>query len=777
MWRWRDWVIHALNHNMPFDQFTTEQLAGDLLPGASLDQRIATGFNRNHRGNAEGGIIPEEYAVEYVADRVETTATVWMGLTLGCARCHDHKFDPITQADFYRTFAFFNNVPEKGRAVKFGNSPPLIKAPTPDQEAQLAALEARVAVAGRAFSDRSRDLGETQADWEARLTAAPQPVDWTITGDLLAHVPLNGTSEETFDGHRVASAGDVGAFGFDDKFSLAVWIRFESGQGGTILSRMTDVPQGDGYALVLEEGKLQANFVKRWLDDALRVESEHALPPGRWHHVMVTYDGSRVADGVRVYVDGRAEPIRALLDELNQSFKTAEPLRIGGGNGPEGRFRGKIKDVRIFGAVRTAVDAAVLATAEPIHSLAAIPPAQRTEAQSRKLRACFLAEYAPEPLRRAWRELAALRRQRETLIESFPTTMVMQELPTPRESFVLIRGQYDRRGERVGPDVPGCLPPLGDRERNRLGFARWLVDPAHPLTARVAVNRGWQAVFGAGLVRTAEDFGTRGDLPSHPELLDWLATELVRLRWDLKALQRQIVTSATYRQSSRATSELLRRDPENRLLARGPRLRLSAAQIRDQALAAGGLLVERLGGPSVKPYQPEGLWRELAEIKDYPQDHGPNLYRRGLYTFWKRTVPPPSMVAFDAPARETCTVRESRTNTPLQALTLLNDVTYVEAARALAQRAFHEAGPTSADRLTLAFRLATARRPTPDELRVLLSGYDEHLAHYRADLRAAHALIRAGEAPVDDKLDPAEVAATMVVVDVILNLDETITRE
>jgi hypothetical protein len=293
----------------------------------------------------------------------------------------------------------------------------------------------------------------------------------------------------------------------------------------------------------------------------------------------------------------------------------------------------------------------------------------------------------------------------------------------------------------------------------------------------VTVNRAWQAFFGAGLVKTAEDFGTRGDWPSHPELLDWLATEFVRLGWDVKALHRLIVTSATYRQSSRTTPERMKLDPENRLLARVPRLRLSAAQIRDQALATGGLLVERLGGPSVKPYQPEGLWRELAEIKEYAQDHGPDLYRRGLYTFWKRTVPPPSMAAFDAPTRETCTVRESRTDTPLQALTLLNDVTYVEAARALAQRVIREGGSTAEGRLTLAFRLATARRPTSEESRVLLAGYAEHLAHYRAHPDAALALIRAGEATVLDGVEPAELAATMVVAGLILNLDETITRE
>jgi hypothetical protein len=349
---------------------------------------------------------------------------------------------------------------------------------------------------------------------------------------------------------------------------------------------------------------------------------------------------------------------------------------------------------------------------------------------------------------------------------------------SPRPAFVLLRGQYDRPGERVQPGVPACLPPLpGGAGANRLGLARWLVDPNNPLTARVAVNRLWQMVFGTGLVKTAEDFGVQGEWPSHPELLDWLATELVCGGWDVKGVLRRIVTSATYRQSSRATADLRRRDPDNRLLARGPRLRLSAEMVRDQALAVSGLLSERLGGPSVKPYQPDGLWRELAEIKEYPQDHGPDLYRRGLYTFWKRTVAPPSMVAFDAPGRETCIVRESRTNTPLQALTLLNDVTYVEAARVLAQRVLAQGGPTPEGRIALAFRLATARRPDAEELRLLLDGYHAHLAHYRAEPAAARALVRAGEAKPDESLDSAELAATTVVAGVILNLDETITKE
>ncbi len=787
MWRWRDWVIEAYNANMPFDRFTIEQLAGDLLPEPTLDQRIATGFNRNHRGNAEGGIIPEEYAVEYVVDRVDTTATVWLGLTLGCARCHDHKFDPISQKEFYRVFAYFNNVPERGRAIKYGNSPPMIPAPTRDQQARLERLRRRLDRASAEFAALAPEIDAAQAAWERSVTS-DEGADWSIRRALLAHFSLDERLPEGaasrpgrigpaagLDGSAFVDAGDVGHFGFYDKFSLSAWVRADDSAGGPIVSRMKLTDHPDGYAVVLEGQRVQVHLTKRWLDDALRVETERALEPGEWHHIAVTYDGSRFASGVNVFIDGRAEPTRVLLDELNQSFDNTEPFRIGAGG--SGRFRGRIDDVRVFGDVLDPEELAILAVAEPVGAIVAIPPRERTPSQSRKLATYFLEACAPNDQRAAHDRVEALGRERDQLVESFPTTMVMAELTTPRPAFVLKRGQYDQPGERVAPGVPSCLPPLPTgAPDNRLGFARWVVDPGNPLTARVAVNRYWQSYFGTGLVRTAEDFGTQGEPPSHPELLDWLATEFVRSGWDVKALQRQIVTSATYRQSSRLTPELLSRDPENHLLARGPRLRLSAEMIRDGALAASGLLVERLGGPSVKPYQPDGLWKELADT-EYPQGHGPDLYRRSLYTFWKRTIPPPLMATFDASGREACTVREVRTNTPLQALELLNDVAFVEAARSLAARAMTEGGDTPESRLTLAFRLATGRFPRPGELTILGQDFQAHLARFRDDPDAARALLAVGESPRDTALDPAEHAAYTAVANLILSLDETITKD
>jgi hypothetical protein len=769
MWRWRDWVIDALNANMPFDQFTIEQLAGDMLLGATLQQRIATGFNRNHRGNAEGGIIPQEYAVEYVADRVETTSTVWLGMTIGCARCHNHKFDPITQRDFYQLFAYFNNVPEKGKAIKFGNSPPLISAPTTRQQRQLDELERRLAAANDRLAKFSPARATAQAEWE-RAVDRQTASDWTISDGLVAHYDLRG--------RELPVKENVADFGFFDRFSFAVRVHANGPGNGTILSRMVDDDsRGEGYQVRLVDGKIQVNLVKRWLDDAIRVETQNRVPADRSAHVVVTYDGSRVAAGVQVYLDGRAEPLIVHLDDLNQSFQTKQPLRIGIGGGPASRFDGSIAEVRIFQRALSSDDAQLLATSDSIGEILAVPAPKRTAAQARKLAACFLDRYAPPEIREAHAEAARLRGERTTLVESFPTTMVMEEMPRPRKTHVLIRGQYDRPGAAVEPGVPSALGSLpANVASNRLALARWLVDPTHPLTARVAVNRYWQLLFGAGLVKTVDDFGAQGEWPSHPELLDWLAIEFIRSAGDVKSMHRRIVTSAANRQASHVSPAMLARDPENRLLARGPRLRLSAEMIRDQALAASGLLVERLGGPSVKPYQPAGLWKELAEVDDYPQDHGEKLYRRSLYTFWKRTVAPPTMTTFDAPLRETCWVRVARTNTPLQALVLLNEPTFVEAARVLAERIMKE-DTTVNGRLTLGFRLFVARPPRPRELEILRGHFEGQLQRFRENERAAKAFLSVGESKPSERLSPVEMAAYAATVGLIMNLDDTVTKE
>lgn len=802
MWRWRDWVIDAYNRNLPFDQFTIEQLAGDLMPGATPQQRLATGFNRNHRGNGEGGIVPEEYAVEYVVDRVDTTATVWMGLTMSCARCHDHKYDPLTQQDFYRMFAFFNNVPESGRAFKFGNSPPVMIAPTDEQQRKLADIEQQLQAAELRLHELDPKLQADQATWERTLRSTSS-TDWSITRSLLARLDLTGEQANSslnfeqgdpiyvtdrnktvvaLDGQRSINAGDVGEFGFYDKFTLAAWIK-PAGPDGAILSRMVDqsaesgfASDSEGYRVYWKAGRVQVHLTKRWLDDALRVETEGSFPVQQWHHVAVAYDGSRLASGVKIFINGQPQKSRVLLDQLNQSFQTKQPLRIGAGGGPQDRFQGLVSDVRVYGRTLSSEEIGIVATDENLGQLAAIAASERTPIQAAKLRECFLAEHAELPLREAKASVQRLQDERTALLDAMPTVMVMQELPVPRETFVLIRGAYDRLGERVEPGVPASIAPFSAGSRpNRLDFAKWLVSPENPLTARVAVNYQWQLIFGTGLVKTIEDFGSQGEPPSHPELLDWLACEFMQTGWDVKALLKTLVMSATYRQASRVTQELLERDPENRLLARYPRIRLPAEMIRDQALAVSGLLVHQVGGPSVKPYQPKGLWKDLSGT-DYEADHGDNLWRRSLYTFWKRTSPQPTMMSFDASAREMCRVRPGRTSTPLQALALMNDITFVESARGLAQRVISEGGESSSSRISLAFRKVLARSPRPAELSLLIDNLEANLAKYRGDPDAALSLISQGESPRDKQINDSELAAYTAIAGLILNLDEAITK-
>jgi hypothetical protein len=780
MWRWRDWVIDAFNKNMPFDQFTVEQIGGDLLPNATLEQKIATGFSRNHRGNSEGGIVPEEYLVEYAVDRVETMSTVFLGVTVGCARCHNHKYDPFTQREFYQLLAYFNNIPEIGRYLKYGNTPPFIKAPTHEQQKKLQSLEKAVAEAERAFDEAGDELRAAQRAWEANVPAGS---DWSLGDGLKAHLPLDekGTpgivgDAARFDGKRVFDAGDKGAFGFYDKFSAAAWIRAETGTG-PIVTRAEDKIDGEGWGLYLEDGKLQVNLIKRRLDDSIRVETKTKLESGRWYHVAFTYDGSRLAGGVRIYVNGKSQDLSILLDAINQDFRTKEPLRVGGGGGPEVRFTGLVDEVRVYGSALTDAEVGMLAVARSVSEIAATPEASRTPAEANKLRRAFLEHDAPLSIRKQWTLRDGARKARESFIDSVPTVMVMQENAVPKDTFVLVRGAYDRPGEKVSRGVPEVLPPLpAGMPNTRLALAKWLVDPAHPLTARVTVNRFWQMYFGTGIVKTVEDFGSQGEWPSHPDLLDWLATEFIRSGWDVKALQKTIVMSATYRQASKASAELLAKDPENRLLARAPRLRLPAEVLRDQALYASGLLVEKIGGSSVKPYQPPGLWSELGD-KDYEKDSGENLYRRSLYTFWKRTAPPPFMTNFDSAMRESCTVRESRTNTPLQALNLMNDVTFVEAARALAQRGIRESGENADKRLSRIFQLVLARTPQDWELTKLRNSLAFYRDHYSTEIKAAEELVSQGDSPRDQGIEPRELAAYTAVSSLILNLDEAVTKE
>ena len=806
MWRWRDWVIKAYNDNMPFDQFTIEQIAGDMLPNATLDQKIATAFNRNHSQNGEGGIVPEEFLVEYAVDRVETTSTVWLGLTLGCARCHDHKFDPITQQEFYEVFANFNNVPERGKAFKYVNSPPFVTAPTTEQQAELDAFDTELREAREVFAGFEGEQFAAQRAWEQSLDGSAR-IDWGLRDQLVAHFALDGDiagvhvgeqipvaledgtphfvdgrvgTAASFDGQRFINGGDRPNLGYEDTFTLAAWVA-PTAPNGVIVSRADAGDEGErGWGLYLENGKVRLSMSTRVLDDGVAAETKDVIALNEWQHVVATYDGSKTPGGMRIYVNGRSQELVPLLDLVGNVSVARYPLRIGASGSDKPRFQGAIDDVRIYATVLTPEQAAVVATGESITEIAAIVPDQRTTAQSNKIRFCFLDQYAPESIRDAWRKVRELERQREELWDSFPTVMVMEEMQPRRQTFRLIRGAYDNPGDPVSPGVPAVFPPLPDgEERNRLAFARWLVNPRHPLTARVTVNRFWQMYFGTGLVKTVENFGTQGEYPSHPELLDWLATTFVESGWDVKAMQRVIVTSATYRQASKASPTQYEVDPENRRLSRGPRFRLPAQMIRDQALAVAGLLVERVGGPSVKPYQPPGLWADFAfdGKRGYEQSDGDDLWRRSLYTFWKRTLGPPTLMTFDASTRETCIVRRGRTNTPLQALNLMNDVTYIEAARRLAERMMTEGGTTPSERVAYAHQLAMARRPSPEAEAVLVDALHHHQDRYQNDRAAALELVSMGEFPRDEILDVAELASYTMVASLILNLDGTITKE
>ena len=799
MWRWRDWVINAFNRNEPYNQFALEQIAGDLLPNPTREQVMATGFNRNHRANTEDGIVPEEYAVEYVADRVDTTSTVFLGTTLGCARCHNHKYDPFTQKEYYQVFAYFNNIPELGRAYKYGNSPPLVEAPTAEQQQKLAQLDAKIASLRGKLDGQGKALAAEEARWEKSAPHehwapssglelvkrfAPE-TEITANGHPIEPPPVGPIGKaQRFDGKTPITIPGAGKFDIEDRWTISVWIRPDADADGSIISRMTDNPKGKGYGIHLDHGKVHVNLTSNWADDAIRVETEKSITPNQWHNIVVTYTGSRMAEGLRVYVDRKLEPVKVLLDTLYRPFNNAnkelaDPLRIGTGWGPDRRFHGLMDEARVYRRVVNGDELATLAFAETASQIAAKPPAQRSDTEKFVLRSMFLETGAPEEVRTIAASLQKLILDREALQRTFPTVMVMAERPERRDTFLLIRGAYDKPGDKVEPGVPAVLPPLPQgTPNNRLGFAKWVVDPANPLTARVTMNRFWQMYFGTGIVKTVEDFGLQGEWPSHPELLDWLATEFVRSGWDMKAMQKLIVMSATYRQASRVTPDLLQRDPENRLLARGPRVRLPAEVVRDQALAAAGLLVEKIGGPSVKPYQPDGLWKEVTmQGLDYVQDHGEDLYRRSMYTFWKRTSAPPQMMNFDAAGRESCVVRENHTNTPLQALNLMNDVTFLEASRFIGQRMLKEGGVDDAARLRYGFRLLLARAPSGPEMEILVDSLRFHRDKFATNPQDAEALLKQGESKTDASLNARELASYASIASLILNMDEAVTKE
>jgi hypothetical protein len=803
MWRWRDWVINAFNANMPYNEFLTEQLAGDLLPNPTLDQRIATGFGRNHVINSEGGIIEEEYRVEYVADRVRTLGMSWLGLTLECSRCHDHKFDPLTQRDYYRFFAFFNNIPEYGEDGRVTNAVPLIHAPTVEQQARMNDLEARAAKLSASIDRRERSWrwDPKQAAVVGRIAeqaAVPSGAVLSMKCEGIA-----GHACEPGKGEPQTLAQEV-PISRRNPITFSLWVRPSTADTDVALLSASDysgstasVKYGKGIELRLVSGELEFRFGERHPAYSIRVRSEGAaLQPDQWRHLTLVYAGAgnlnpgrADAAWVQIYVDGREVATTVLnegvsLPDAGEGRPDKTQFRLGWDNASgSARYAGLLDEISIWPQALSADQISAVFEKDALPwGLSRLGQKSASTIEQQWVRSALLRAEKPsyardlQQLNKTRAELLALRR-------NAPTVMVMEEMTKPRETHVLLRGAYNAPGDIVQPAVPEQL--LGSwpegAPHDRLGLAQWLTKPDHPLTARVVVNRFWQQLFGTGIVKTSENFGMQGEFPSHPELLDWLAREFIDSGWDVKALFRQIVLSATYRQDSTAPASVYAKDPENRLLARGPRFRLPAEIIRDQALFVSGLLNNRLGGPSVFPYQPADLYKGIVVAANYPgtkyvESTGPDLYRRSLYTFWKRTVPHPTMTVLDAPDREFCIVKRSMTNTPLQALTLLNDPTFVEAGRKLAERSFHEGGKTASERLAFMFRVGAGRAVTEDEAQILARTYGRMLSEFQSDAAGAAKYLTVGASPPDRSIAPAELAAQAAVATMILNMDEVITK-
>lgn len=793
-WPWRDWLIKAYNTNLPFDQFTIHQLAGDMLENPTSDQIVATGFNRNHRINGEGGIIAEEWRVESIIDRVETTGQTWMGLSVGCARCHDHKYDPISQLEFYSLFAIFNNVPETGTIMgsqnrSGGNSDPLYLLPSPEQEKELARLNQVVADAEAAVKAEVANVSSLAAQWEDSLQASLatsgdvwqpiEPLELRSVGGASFRRSEDGSwyvegatpPRDTYEFEMLLPADRFGGIRLEvlPDGSLAGGGGFgRAGNGNIVLTAIEAElePPGDGKVMPIELTRAEADYEQQgWpAKGVLKLKGQkekgwaidgHLLDKRQPRHIAV-FPAKPVDmpnDNMRLVVRIRQEAFDGhAFGRFRLAFTSAEPTLLG------------VDGVKLPAAVSKAID---------------VQRDRRTPEQRQAIEK-FYREKVDGPIKRAEATRDAAKKSVESLRNSLTSAMVMEEGPV-RDAFLLIRGEYDKRGDKVEAGLPAFLPPLPEGTKpDRLSLARWLVSRENPLTSRVWVNRMWERFFGTGLCKTSENLGSQAEYPSHPELLDWLAAEFMESGWDMKRFVKLLVTSGVYRQDATVTPEKLDRDPANRLLARAPRIRLPGESVRDAALAASGLLVPTIGGPSVRPWMPDGVWDETSkygDLRGYKPDTGPGRYRRTMYTIWKRTAAPPTMLLFDAPNREVCIVKRSRTNTPLQALALLNETTFVEAAHGLATRMLAEAGATPAERITHGFRLAIGRTPSPSELATLVTGFADDLARFTAEPTAADKYVAVGMVKKPEAVSAPDFAAYSVAANVILNLDEFVMRE
>ncbi|MGL6073670.1 MAG: DUF1553 domain-containing protein [Fimbriiglobus sp.] len=823
MWAYRDWVFKALNKNMPFDQFTTEQLAGDLLPNPTLDQKIATGFNRCNITTSEGGAIDEEYLVLYTRDRTDTANTLWMGLTTGCAVCHDHKYDPISIKDFYSMAAFFNNTTQRAMDGNIKDTPPVIFVPNEKDRENWLALDAKLQAAKSKLDNRKTTARKPFEEWlnttdsatilatapEAGLTLRAalhggigKKEIYTLNGQAkVVNLPADTTWRVGPFGGKVAwttpspngpdaiqfdeTAGD---FEFDQKFSYGAWVQVpQRGQTGGVIAKMDQANEYRGWDLWLENGRFSAHIVDSWPAKAIKITTSNSFDANKWHHVFVTYDGSKKAEGLRIFVDGEPQPVMVHADNGSdpkkvtdgKTMKTKVPLTIGRRAGGANIKALGVQDLRLYNRDLTTTEVTNLFTSKKVASLLDAAPKDRKAPEVDEAFTWWLSSKDPESKALAT-DYQNLKQEESTYRSRGTVAHISVEKATAPEAYVLDRGEYDRRKDKVTPNTPLALPPMpADLPKNRLGYAKWLLRPEHPLMARVTVNRFWSELFGTGLVRTAGDFGISGELPSHPELLDWMALEFREKNWDMKQFFKMILMSNTYRQAALVTPEKLEKDPANTWLSRGPRFRMDAEMIRDYALSASGLMVNKIGGPSVKPYQPDGVWEAVAMIgsdtRNYKRDSGENLYRRSVYTLWKRAAPPASMEIFNAPNRETCTVRRERTNTPLQALVTLNDIQFVEAARHLATAAMKSSDKPT-ERMDFLAKKLLARSFTEAEVKIVAASLEKLTKHFAEKPEEAKKLISFGESKPDASLTATDLAAWTMLTNQILNLDEVLCK-
>ncbi|MFP6671691.1 MAG: DUF1553 domain-containing protein, partial [Pirellulaceae bacterium] len=783
VWPWKEWVIKAFNKNLPYDQFIRWQLSGDLLPEATDQQILATTFNRLHPQKVEGGSVPEEFRVEYVADRTQTMAMAFLGLTLECARCHDHKYDPITQKEYYQLFSFFNNIDEAGLYSYFTSS-----VPTPTLLLTDEPTKGKIRGVEEKISRAEKQLGVVAADrseaFDAWLQTRPDKPE--IPGQV-AHLhfeDFKSGANQSVPGKvnkGVKLSGDdgiglkVGNFPRYHPFSVSLWMNTPDIKERAVIfhrSRAWTDSASRGYQLLMEKGHLSASLIHFWPGNAIRVQTKQPIPANTWVHVGITYDGSSRAAGLKIYLDGKLAPQEMVRDNLykNITGSGGDNITIGERFRDRGFSQGLVDEFHVFNRQLTPLEVAQLHDGTSLATALSTPLDQLDD----KLRDHLRQYYLPTSDAEYQKQLAAVqqvRQQRSKTVDGITEIMVMRERLSPRSTYRLKRGAYDAPQDLVTAETPRSLPPFpANQPRNRLGLAHWLTAPNHPLTARTTVNRYWQMLFGQGLVSTPEDFGSQGKPPSHPELLDWLAKDFIEHDWNLRYLLKTIVMSSTYRQRSTVTAALWERDPENLLLARGSRFQLPAEMLRDNALAVSGLLVNKIGGAPVRPYE------VAVSFKPVSRDKGAGLYRRSLYTFWKRTGPAPVMMTLDAAKRDVCVVKRERTSSPLQACVMMNDPQFVEASRMLAQRLIQQHQDNTQAIIVDMFRLLTSRHPTKQETAVLTKLVEEQANYFQEDPKRAEAFLKNGDAPRDAKIPAVRLAAIGMLANTLLNFDECVMR-